>query len=117
MVEIVRKKYKADSGTIHPIRVGADIAAIAANSEPSGEIMDGAPTVKVSKTVREFGIKPRHLVLFREFGTPPDIVRKYKIFPIFDLGQFTDPAFNIGTTIKLGTVTWTILDKKRERST
>lgn len=115
MAEIVTSKYESDNGNVYKIRIGADIAAIAANTAPAGAVTDGVGSVKVSKAVLEFGVEPRHLLVYRTVGTPPDTARKYKVVPILDPGQFGNAAFAIDAALTIGSTAWTILDKNTER--
>lgn len=113
---LTNAKYEADTGTVHPIRVGLDITGITANSLPSGAILEGTPSVKISKNVREFGVEPRHVLVFRTVGSALDTARKYKVVPVFDPLQFSNAAFSPGATLTLSTIDWTVLERKAERS-
>lgn len=109
-------RYEADTGTVHPIRIGDDIVAIAANTLPAGAVAEGTPSVKVSKNIREFGVEPRHVLVYRVVGTAPDTARKYKVVPIFDPAQFSNAAFNPEAVLTIGGTAWIVLERKDERS-
>ena len=115
MAQIVTSKYESDNGNVYKIRIGADIAAITANAPPGAAVTDGVGSVKVSKAVLEFGVEPRHAILYRVVGTGGDTARKYKVFPILTAAAFTNAAFAINATLAVGGTDWIVLDKNLER--
>lgn len=104
----VSTRYQADNGDIHPIRLSLETAA-AAGAAPTGDITSPI-RAKVSKTNREFGLRPRGLVLSRDVGTAPDIVKRYKFLPILTATAFQNPPG--GYTIN--GVAWEVVGKEPE---
>lgn len=111
------KKYQSDLLTVHPIRLGRYNAAVAANTEPEGEI-DSVVRVKVSKSNREFGIRPRSVGLTRtieaEDGEETRIVTLRSKLPILTKDVFDGETMSIGTEVTVNEVVWTIASKNAE---
>lgn len=112
MVAKVRTKYESDAGTIHSILLSPDYAT-AAGTAPTGAVSSPVK-VKVTKTNRQFGIKPRGVTLVRTVGTAPDTFVKRAFLPVLSATAFVGTGFAIGSTINIGTVAWTISGKKNE---
>lgn len=74
------KKYESDAGDIHPIRISSGYEA-AAGAEPSGEINNDIK-VKVTKTNREHGLRPRLVVVSRTVGTGDNTFKRYARIPM-----------------------------------
>jgi len=105
----VSTKYEADSGDIHPIRIGDENVAFA-GAAPSGEI-DNDIRVKVTKTNREFGLRPRYVVLARTVGTTPNDFKRYKRVPMLTQQAWEDAE----VPIEIGGDNWTeIVSKEPE---
>lgn len=102
-----KTKYEADSGAIHTITMSADRIAVA-GTPPAGDV-DSDIRVKISKTDREFGIKPRGVSLARTVGTAPDTATKYSFLPVLSQADFTGSGFSLGTSITYGGFTWEIV--------
>jgi len=111
------KKYEAVDNTIHPIRLGRYNAEVAANTEPEGEI-DSLVKVKVSKSNREFGIRPRAVGLTRtieaEDGEETRIVTLRSKLPILTEEVFNGETMAIGATLTINSIVWTIASKIAE---
>jgi len=99
-------KYQSDEETIHPIRIQSDRVA-EAGAAPTGETNSNIKA-KISKSAREFGLRPRGVRLVRTVGTAPDTFKKYTFLPVLTETAFNTAAFAPGETITLGTVNWTI---------
>lgn len=104
----VNTKYEADNGDIHPIRLNTATAG-AAGAAPSGAVSNPVKC-KVSKTNREFGLRPRGLLLSRDVGTAPNNFKKYRFLPILTATQFQQPE----STYNIGGTTWTFVSKVPE---
>lgn len=99
-------RYLADSEDIHPIRLSDDKLA-QAGTPPTG--VAGSPIfVKISKTNREFGIRPRGVRLVRTVGTAPNTFKKYSFLPVLTPTAFAGTGFAPGSAITIGTVAWTV---------
>jgi hypothetical protein len=111
------KKYEADSGSIHRIRLGKGNAAVTANTEPTGAV-DSNIRVKVSKSNREFGLRPRTVGLTRVVtagsGATELTVTKRSSLPVLTATVFDSTPFAIGQTLTISTVVWTIASKNPE---
>ena len=105
-------RYLADSGQIHIGVMDADRIAIA-GSQP----VDPATSsirVKISKSNREYGLRPRGVRLARTIGTPPETFVKYSFLPVLNGGDFETPQFGLGATKTYGGNTWEIIGKVNE---
>jgi hypothetical protein len=109
----VRTKYEADSGTIHPLRLTTAYAA-AAGTVPTGAIDNNVPRAQVSKSNREFGLRPRGVRLARLVGTAPNQFYKYAFLPLRSIADFTSPDYAIGETVTINSVSWEIIEKREE---
>lgn len=105
-------KYELNSGDIAAIRVSdADLGSV--GSVPSGA--QNLPFfVKVSKTNREFGVRPRGVRLSRSVGTPPNDFKKFKFLPVLTASAWAGTGFDIGDTITIGTTDWIVAAKVAE---
>lgn len=105
-------KYLADSGQIHLGVMDADRIAIA-GAEP-----DAAATssirVKISKSNREYGLRPRGVRLARTIGVAPDTFVKYAFLPVLNGDDFESPQFGLGVEKTYGGNTWEIIGKVNE---
>lgn len=84
------KKYEADSGDIHPIRISSGYEAFV-GAEPSGDI-DNNIKAKVTKTNREFGLRPRLVVVSRTVGTGANTFKRYARIPMLTQQAYDDFA-------------------------
>jgi len=111
------KKYQSDIGTIHRIRLGKDNAAVASNTEPA-EAVDSNIRVKISKSNREFGLRPRSvsltLVQTAKEGEVELTVTKRARLPILTQEVYDGEVFAIGATVTIGENVWTISNKNPE---
>ena len=112
MVAFVDTLYEADGGVKHPIRLTPDYAA-AAGSPPATPATSDI-NAKVSKTNREFGIRPRRVRLARTVGTAPDTFRKYATLPVLTQTAFNSPTFAKGATVTIGGVDYEVVAKQGE---
>lgn len=102
-------KYELNSGDVAAIRLSdADLGS--AGSAPTGS--QNLPFfVKVSKTNREFGVRPRGVRLVRSVGTPPNDFKKTKFLPVLTASAWGGTGFDIGDTITISTVEWKVAAK------
>lgn len=100
-------KYESNSGQIYQLSLNPDRAA-AAGTEPTGGVTSDIKA-KVSKSNREFGIRPRGVRLSRVVGTAPDTFRKYSFLPVLTPVAFATADFQLGATITIGGVVWTVV--------
>jgi len=105
-------KYESDNGLIYAIRL-QDARASLAGTAPTGTV-DANSTVKVSKSTREFGIRPRGVRLQRVLGTAPNTFKKTTFLPVLTPTAFAEATFDVGATITISTVAWTVLRKQEE---
>lgn len=108
----VTTKYEADNGDIHGIILSPDFSA-QAGTPPTGDVSSPIKA-KVSKSNREFGIRPRGCRLSRIIGTAPDTFKKYAFLPVLTPAAFATAAFAIGATITIDGTDWTIAAKVGE---
>lgn len=99
-------KYESDAGDIHPIRINTTTES-AAGTPPSGDV-DNDIRVKITKTNREYGLRPRYVVVARTVGTAPNQFKRYRKIPMLTQTAWDDFA----VPISLGTVTYDELTSK-----
>lgn len=102
-------KYEDGDGNIRRIVLSADYAA-QAGTAPTGAI-DVAGTVKVTKSTRSYGIKPRGVRLSRVIGTAPNQFKKYTFLPVLTPTAFDGATYDVGATITIGSTAWTVAKK------
>lgn len=105
-------KYESDDGPIFRLRADASYG------ELIGEQPTDAPTspalVKLSKTNREFGLRPRYLGLSRT-ATSGTVSRTYnKRLPILTLAEWTNAGNALGDVISIDGVDWTVTSRVNE---
>lgn len=99
-------KYESDDGVIHPIRLSSDRVA-SAGTAPTEPVSSNA-YAKISKSNREFGIRPRGVRLVRTLGTAPNTFKKYSFLPVLTAETWDGAEFDPGATITINTVAWTV---------
>lgn len=112
MPALTRTKYEADDGTIHPIRFTADFAA-KAGTPPTGAVNSDIKA-KITKSNREYGLRPRRVGLARTVGTAPDTFSKTTFLPVLTPTAYASSAFAIDAKITIGTVEWTVISRQGE---
>lgn len=105
-------KYESDDGIIHPIRIATDRVA-AAGTAPTGAVSSNA-YAKISKTNREFGIRPRGVRLVRTLGTAPLTFKRYSFVPVLTAEAFDTDAFDPGAQVTVDGVAWTVAGRVPE---
>lgn len=109
---VVGAKYEADSGEIHSIRITPEYYA-AAGTPPSGPITSNIK-VKISKSNREHGIRPRGANLARVVGTEPNTFTKNAFLPVLLASEFNTGDFVPGGTVTIDSVEWTVISLRPE---
>jgi len=99
-------KYESDAGTIHPLRLDSTRVS-AAGTAPTGA-QDSDVSAKVSKSTREAGLKPRGVRLVRTIGTAPNQFKRYTFLPVLTQTALDGAGFNVGATITIDGVAWTV---------
>ena len=107
----VNTTYAANSGAIFPIRM-KDTYFEALTTQSGGTATESA-FVKVSKTNREFGLRPRGARLVRTVGAAPNTFKKYSFIQALTAASLTS-QLTVGSTIEIGGVTWTVLAHQPE---
>lgn len=106
MVTRVEVKYEGNNGTVYQLQLSPDFA-IAAGTEPAGGVgSDVKP--KITKSEREFGIRPRGVRLVRTVGTAPDTFRKYAFLPVLTPVEWASGAYSRGAAVNVGTTAYTV---------
>lgn len=95
-----RTRYEANSGEIHPIRVQEETVDAtfggSANAAPAGTTTSDI-SARVSKTKREYGLRPRMVVV--EFsGAAPAGYEEGNLYRVPILQASTYNAINVGNT-------------------
>lgn len=101
-------KYEAESGSIHKIQ--AALSTIAAAGAPPNGAVNSRIKAKISKTKREFGLRPRGVSLARTVGVFPDAFKKYRFLPILSKASANLPAYQNDAEITIEGITWTVVD-------
>ena len=112
MVAKVPIKYEANSGNIHQMQLSPDFAA-AAGTEPTGAV-DSDIIPKVSKSDREFGIRPRGVRLVRTVGTAPDTFKKYTFVPVMTATEWNSATYAKGATVTVGSIDYVVSSRLDE---
>ena len=114
---MAQTKYEADDGAIHSMQMSAAKVAADGNAEPAAAI-DSPIKVKISKSNRSFGIRPRGIRLSRVLtggsGAEAVSATKYAFLPIRTKAIFDGATLAKGTTITIGALVWTIGDRVAE---
>lgn len=112
MATLTVTKYQADSGSIHSLSLTAPFAA-AAGAAPSGDVDDDVKP-KITKSKREYGLKPRGVRLARVIGTGDETFKVYSFLPVLTPAVFASATFSLGADVTLGGNTWTVVSKDAE---
>lgn len=107
MAALIRTKYEADSGLIHPLKLTPDYAA-AAGTEPAGD-PNSRIKAHISKSNRQHGLRPRGVTLARTVGTAPDTFVKYTFLPLRSQADATSAAYNTGASVTVAGSTWEVV--------
>jgi len=99
-------KYESDDGIIHPIRINSTRVA-AAGTAPAGAVTSNA-YAKISKSNREFGIRPRGVRLVRTLGTGDLAFKKYSFLPVLTSTAWDANTFDPGATVTIDETAWTV---------
>ena len=114
MAKLVITKYQGDSGIIHALRCLSAVKAVSGNTEPTGAVnSDVLP--KISKNLKEYGIRPRFLSLTRtaQVGSDPADLKTYRTkMPVLTVAQYND--FSKGSSVAFNGNTWVISRKAPE---
>jgi hypothetical protein len=105
----VATKYEDDDLTVHRIVLSSAYSAVAGTA-PTGAVT-AKGTVKVTKSSREYGVRPRGVRLSRVIGTAPDQFKKYTFLPVLTVTGFAGSGFSPGSTITIGSTAWTVAKK------
>lgn len=112
MASFSNTKYEADDGTIHAIRLRPETVAIA-GAAPGGAV-DSSIKVKVTKSNREFGIRPRSITISQTKGTDPDTFKVYATIPILTEAAFAAAPAQLGAEVTYDGDTWTVVSRNAE---
>lgn len=107
-----KAKYESDLGSIHLIRL-RDVTVGVGGAEPTGAI-DSPIIVKVSKSKREVGIRPRGVTIGLEVGTAPNTFVRYAFIPILTTAAYTGANFQLGSPITYKGGTWEVVSRSPE---
>jgi hypothetical protein len=103
-------RYEGDDGDVYLVRMAEDVfEALSGNSQAGGEVTKPFH-LETSDSRRSFGIKPRHIVATRRFGTPPNNGVRRMTIPILDPGKIegNEPDINIGQSFTYRGNTWMV---------
>jgi hypothetical protein len=109
---MARSKYQANDGSIHGIRMSAARLA-KAGAAPSGDI-DSPINVKVSKSNREIGLRPRGVRMTRPLNPSETDKIYYTFLPVLTATALAANGFNEGATVQVGSVDWKVLKRVEE---
>lgn len=105
-------KYESSEGSIHQIRMESARIAVA-GAPPSGAV-NSPIKVKISKSNREFGIRPRGVQLRRPVnpGATDKIFRSF--LPVLTETAFNSNTFALDAQVTIGGTAWKIIGKVQE---
>jgi len=109
---MARTRYEANSGDIHQIYMSAPRIS-AAGAAPAGSVSNDI-IVKVSKKNREYGLRPRGVILTRTVGTAPNAFNKRTFLPVLTPTAYASSAFAPEAVVTINTVAWTVLRRQDE---
>jgi hypothetical protein len=109
---MANSKYEADNGEIYQIRLGA--ATLAAAGAPPAGAVSSSIRVKVSKSNREFGLRPRGVVLSRPQNPGPTDKIFRKFLPVLTPAAYNSAGFANQASITVGGVVWTVINRINE---
>lgn len=112
MAAFSNSKYEDDSGEIHPIRLRAETLA-AAGAVPAGAVTSSI-RAQITKTNREFGLRPRMVSLSRTEGEGDAAQRITAKIPVLQAATFEGATFAIGASVTYDGQTWTVTSKLPE---
>ncbi len=103
---MARTKYQANNGTIHRLVMSSARIAVAGTA-PTGDIDSPIPA-KVSKSNRQYGVRPRGVRLMRPVN-PTATDKVYRSFlPVLTETAWDGSAFNEDATVTIGGVAWKV---------
>ena len=107
-----RTKYQGDDNTIYAIRMSPPFAE-KAGTAPTGAVTSPIKA-KVSKSGREFGLRPRGVTLSKTLGTAPDTFTKTTFLPCLTLTAFGSAVFALAAKITISGVEWEVVSRRAE---
>lgn len=112
MAQMKRSKYKSDSGLIHPIRLRQATYTTVQGTEPTGDQTSDIP-VQVTRSKREFGIRPRGVVIARTIGSGDNAFTEYARLPVLDPEDFSSSTggWVRGSNLSYRGSTWEIVSR------
>lgn len=105
-------KYESADGTIHSLLLDP-LRAAQAGAEPVGGTVSKVKA-QISKTNKEFGIRPRGVRLSRVIGTAPNTFKKYTFLPVLTETAWNSATYALGATITIDSVDWTVVSSVSE---
>jgi len=112
MAPFSNAKYEDDFGDIHPIRLRAETLA-AAGAQPQGAVTSSI-RAQITKTNREFGLRPRMVSLSRTEGEGDAAVKITTKIPVLTATAFAGAAFQIGAEVAVDGETYTVVGRSPE---
>lgn len=109
MATLTKAFYESDTGSVHLMKLDSTTVTAGGTQPTSTTISDIRP--KLSKSNREFGLRPRYVVIGRTFGTAPDTFIKYRKIPVFQATTFAGTTFALGATVTIGTQDWEVVSR------
>lgn len=105
-------KYQADNDAIHAIRMSSARLAVA-GAQPAGNV-DSDINVKISKSNRSYGIRPRGVTLTRPINPTEDDKIRRTFLPVLTPTAFEAAGFQKGATITIGGTQWRVTARLNE---
>lgn len=109
----VDTKYETNNTTVISIRTDDELVGLM-GTVPAADIDLNIHGIVNGNRSREFGVHPRGVTLARTVGTAPDTFKKYKFLPVLTQSDLSGGSFDIGSTITISTVAWTVQDQVNE---
>lgn len=109
----VDSKYETDDSVIMLIRMTTEENAVA-GTEPAGDV-DLNAHAYASGSRQRFGVHARGLSLKRTVGTAPDTFNKYTFLALRSAADLAAPGNQVGQTVAIGLINWTVSSQIPER--
>jgi hypothetical protein len=103
--------YETDDGPLHPIRISAAKLALAGTVPTGGTF---PPFVKISKSTRSFGIKPRYALATTPNGATVGPTVAYERFICLSVSAFGTAPFAVNSTFTYKGKTYTVVKLIKE---
>lgn len=104
----IKTFYEDEKGVTHPMRVSEEVLTAITAALATGPAESPIPA-KITKSNRQFGLRPRGVRLARVRGTAPDQFRSYAFLPIPLASAWGVGDFAEGSTVEYNGFAWEVV--------